>query len=78
MVYSTCTINPEENEGVVNFALANFPFLDMLPPVFSLGEIGLDGCGLTDSQRKMCQRFDPSAQLNTIGFFIARFRKRVS
>ena len=54
-----------------------------------LGERGYPGCGLSDSERAMVQRFDPTRlfdkkfskenkslwDMDTIGFFIAKFIK---
>ena len=46
-----------------------------------LGERGLSGCGLSDVQRELVQRFDPSTRdgATSIGFFVARsFSQRVA
>ena len=85
------TINPLENEHIVAYALQEFP-LQLLPQTPYLGEVcdrvymnksniaqpGLPGCGLTEDQCKLVQRFDPSAALDTNGFFIAKFMKTKS
>eukprot|EP00850_Spirogloea_muscicola_P002253 SM000008S22342 [mRNA] locus=s8:1135794:1139339:- [translate_table: standard] len=85
-VYSTCTINPGENEAVVRYALDKYHFLTLSPQEPSLGGPGLvggedvfDGVGykrwLTSAERHLVQRFDPSHELDTIGFFIAKFTR---
>ena len=80
LVYSTCTINPQENEEIVAYALHAHPELQLeVPPEgLSIGEPGWAGCGLSEAQRAMVQRFDPSTASGeaSIGFFAARFRKR--
>ena len=78
MTYSTCTVNPEENEGNVAFLLQNHPEMVLTPcPVASsLGGPGLACCGLSEEQAAMVQRFNPSDPGDTIGFFVARFRKK--
>jgi len=79
LVYSTCTINPEENEGNVCYALSSFPDLELVHTSPYLGEKALDlemhGYKMSDEQRGFIQRFDPSVPLDTIGFFIAKFMK---
>eukprot|EP00750_Incisomonas_marina_P009276 INCI15880.1.p1 GENE.INCI15880.1~~INCI15880.1.p1 ORF type:complete len:366 (+),score=68.04 INCI15880.1:989-2086(+) len=88
IVYSTCTFSPEENERVVAWALKelrshNLKLVAALP---RLGDAGLPGCGLTDEQCRLVQRFSPSSDvLGTAatglsndgpgGFFIAKFIK---
>ena len=81
LVYSTCTVNPLENEGNVAHALAAFPSLELIPATPRLAGVccGLAGCGLDDAQRGMVQRWMPHVEaLDTNGFFIAKFRKRCS
>ena len=74
LVYSTCTISPEENEGVVAWALTAFPFLHLISQQpFVLARPGLGGFGLTDEQCRLVQRFDPTDAPDTIGFFMAKF-----
>ena len=51
-------------------------------PLSCAGEVALpDGSMqrlLTPAEAALVQRFDPSAELDTIGFFVAKFRKRVA
>ena len=78
LVYSTCTISPEENEEVVAWALETFPFLHLVSQLpFVLARPGLSGFGLTDEQCRLVQRFDPTDPPDTIGFFMAKFESNV-
>jgi 16S rRNA C967 or C1407 C5-methylase (RsmB/RsmF family) len=81
LVYSTCTINPEENEEMVRFALDSFP-LQLEPQVPHVGQKGLlfavpSPKSLSEKEAELVQRFDPAVS-NTIGFFIAKFTKKAS
>lgn len=69
LIYSTCTINPGENEENVRWFLEHFPFtLEELPPVFDLyGDP-------KSRQGGMCQLL-PGEKGND-GFFIAKLRRR--
>ncbi|XP_058095316.1 rRNA (cytosine-C(5))-methyltransferase NOP2C isoform X2 [Magnolia sinica] len=84
IVYSTCTINPGENEALVRYALDTYKFLSLAPQHPRIGGPGLVGhCELFDGkytdewlrpgEEELVQRFDPSSPLDTIGFFIAKF-----
>ncbi|KAL6134971.1 hypothetical protein ACLB2K_067199 [Fragaria x ananassa] len=83
LVYSTCTINPGENEAVVRYALDTYKFLSLAPQNPRIGGPGLVGRfefpdGYTEEwlrpgQEELVQRFDPLSPLDTIGFFIAKF-----
>ncbi|KAF3609072.1 hypothetical protein DY000_02044587 [Brassica cretica] len=83
LVYSTCTINPSENEAVVRYALDKYKFLSLATQHPRIGGPGLVGrCEFPDGyveewlkpgEEKMVQKFDPSSELDTIGFFIAKF-----
>ncbi|KAJ4871761.1 NOL1/NOP2/sun family protein [Raphanus sativus] len=83
LVYSTCTINPSENEAVVRYALDKYKFLSLAPQHPRIGGLGLVGrCEFPDGyveewlkpgEEEMVQKFDPSSELDTIGFFIAKF-----
>ncbi|KAG7591103.1 PUA-like superfamily [Arabidopsis thaliana x Arabidopsis arenosa] len=83
LVYSTCTINPSENEAVVRYALDKYRFLSLAPQHPRIGGPGLVGrCEFPDGyieewlkpgEEEMVQKFDPSSELDTIGFFIAKF-----
>ena len=77
LIYSTCTLTPEENEEVIEFAIKNFPVA--LEPIEVAGLKTRPG--LTRFRDK---RFPPEMQKalrlysfenNTEGFFIARLRK---
>ncbi len=71
LVYSTCTINREENEENAKWFLEQFPF-EPLPLEGTLWET--IGCCADD--RGMCQIFPKSGQRG--GFFLAKFRKAES
>ncbi|XP_024521153.1 putative methyltransferase NSUN6 isoform X2 [Selaginella moellendorffii] len=85
LVYSTCTINPGENEALVRYALDKYKFLVLVDQVPKIGGPGLvggtsvyDGRGyrewLKEGEQYLVQRFDPSSPVDTIGFFIAKFQ----
>ncbi|EGD75328.1 Nsun6 protein [Salpingoeca rosetta] len=77
LVYSTCSFNPEENEGVVAWALAEFPHdIEIAQQVPYIGEAGVQYEGLSEEARQRVQRFTPSSTCDTIGFFIAKFIKK--
>lgn len=75
LVYSTCTINPDENENVIAWALSTFPHLRLLPPPsrLRLGGPGLESADLTSEECEKVMRFDPSTDDSVSGFFIAKF-----
>lgn len=78
MVYSTCSVEPEENEAVVNHLLKEEPSAYLEPitlpitradPFLSYGEEEFD------SSLKHVLRLWPQTN-DTEGFFVAKFRKR--
>lgn len=85
LVYSTCTIVPEENEEMVKWVLDNFADIKLVDAQPKLGLPGLPNCGLNEEQCNKVQRFGPSFMVSspiegsvdsdTIGFFIAAFSK---
>ncbi|POM77206.1 Nucleolar protein NOP2 [Phytophthora palmivora] len=76
LVYSTCTINPKENEQMVHHALQNYPLELVSQGEAHIGDRGLAGQGLNEHEASLVQRFDPSnANLDTMGFFCAKFIK---
>ena len=79
LVFSTCTIDPSENEENVRYILDKFPNMKLISQSpFHLAGTGLKSTSLTDKECKLVQRFDPSdIELDTAGFFIAKFIKIV-
>lgn len=83
IVYSTCTINPGENEAIVRYALDTYKFLSLAQQHPRIGGPGLVGHyefsdgymerWLKPGEEDLVQRFDPSSS-DTIGFFIAKFK----
>ncbi|XP_067049452.1 tRNA (cytosine(72)-C(5))-methyltransferase NSUN6-like isoform X2 [Acropora muricata] len=87
LVYSTCTLTPQENEQQVAWALKSFPCLRLERQIPHLGGPGLPNCGLSNEECLLVQRFDPAkfyeekekedshSFIDTIGFFVAKFTK---
>ncbi len=73
LVYSTCSLEPEEDEEVVSWALKNLP-LDIIP--LEVGDRGVaEFYGKEYDKRVIgCSRFWPHRH-KTQGFFVARFKK---
>ncbi|XP_065071143.1 tRNA (cytosine(72)-C(5))-methyltransferase NSUN6-like [Rhopilema esculentum] len=91
LIYSTCTLNVDENENQIAWALETFPELNLIPQKLHLGGTGIAGHNLSEEHCLLVQRFDPclisitkdcfksedflSVNKDTIGFFIAKFIK---
>jgi tRNA (cytosine49-C5)-methyltransferase len=77
MVYSTCTLEPEENEGMVNWLLENYPDARVeeidLPIKRSPAILEFDGQKYDESVSKTL-RIWPQDN-DTEGFFISKIRK---
>ena len=73
LVYSTCTLTAEENEGQVALALRAYPCLRLVQAAPRVGSEGRAGLGLSEAQRVLVQRFEPRE--GGEGFFIAKFVK---
>jgi len=69
LVYSTCTITPDENEVIVKHALENFP-LELDKQILYIGTQGLNML----QGSNLLQRFYPDEH-DTPGYFIAKFIK---
>ena len=78
LVFSTCTIDPSENEENVKYVLDKFPCMKLVSQgPFHLGSTGLDSTSLSSDECKLVQRFDPTNKvLDTAGFFISKFVKK--
>ncbi|MBQ7826765.1 MAG: 16S rRNA (cytosine(967)-C(5))-methyltransferase RsmB, partial [Clostridia bacterium] len=63
LMYSTCTLNPEENEGVLRKFLAEHPEFEPMP--FDLCGEGGDGCATLFPHKT-----------GTDGFFISKMRRK--
>lgn len=74
LVYSTCSVSPEENEKNVAFALERLPLVLCRPPV-QCTRGGLKSQGLSDDHCELVERFEPFDELDSIGFFYAVFEK---
>ncbi|MBW2964222.1 RsmB/NOP family class I SAM-dependent RNA methyltransferase [Candidatus Woesearchaeota archaeon] len=79
LVYSTCTLEPEEDEGVVDFLLKEFPDAVVeeikLPGLKrSPAVVEFEGKKYSDEVKK-CLRIWPQDN-DTEGFFVAKIRKR--
>mmetsp|Transcript_26128 Transcript_26128/g.57226 ORF Transcript_26128/g.57226 Transcript_26128/m.57226 type:complete len:543 (+) Transcript_26128:186-1814(+) len=82
MTYSTCTINGNENEGMVSHILQEYLCMELVPIELpsswrqnNIGLPGLHGFGLNKKELGCVRRFDPSGAADTMGFFVALFRK---
>jgi NOL1/NOP2/sun family putative RNA methylase len=76
LVYSTCSLEPEEDELVINWLLEKFPDLELMELDIPLGDNGIlewGGQKLNPALEK-ARRFWPH-RTQTEGFFIAKLRK---
>jgi len=78
LVYSTCTLAPEENEAIVNFVLSQYRELEImkidLNLDFSTSPLKKWWKQIFDSRVENALKIIPSEQ--TEGFFIVKFRKK--
>lgn len=73
IVYSTCTVNPDENEHVIHKILNEFENMSLLPIKSNYGHGGLPIDPRFDHQK--VKRFTPSKECDHIAFFMAHLRK---
>jgi 16S rRNA C967 or C1407 C5-methylase (RsmB/RsmF family) len=58
LCYSTCTYNPDENEGITAHILSKYPEMALVDVGVDLGKPGIDWPGLTMDDRRKVRRFD--------------------
>jgi NOL1/NOP2/sun family putative RNA methylase len=77
LVYSTCSLEPEENEMNIDWVLSKYPEMKLEQVNLDIGDDGLVevfGKKLNPEIKK-CKRFWPT-KTNTEGFFIAKLVKK--
>ncbi|KAF3178857.1 rRNA (cytosine-C5-)-methyltransferase nop2 [Orbilia oligospora] len=76
IVYSTCSVTVEENEGVVEYALKKRPNIKLVDTGLTFGVEGFVSFrGKTfNDKMKMTRRYYPH-KYNVDGFYVAKFRK---
>ena len=76
LVYATCSLEPEENEFVVDWALRTYPELSLQKITIDIGDPGLTKAfgRKLNPQIKYAKRFWPH-KTKTQGFFIVKFKK---
>jgi ribosomal RNA methyltransferase Nop2 len=76
IVYSTCSVTIEENEGVVEYALSKRPNVRLVDAGLEIGEEAfVNHQGMKFSPKmKLARRYYPH-QHNVDGFFVAKFQK---
>ncbi|KAL3421291.1 25S rRNA (cytosine-C(5))-methyltransferase nop2 [Phlyctema vagabunda] len=76
IVYSTCSVTVEENEGVVQYALSKRPNVKLVETGLVFGKEGFTAyMGKTfHKDMKMTRRYYPHAY-NVDGFFVSKFKK---
>lgn len=77
IVYSTCSVTVEENEGVVQYALRTRPNVKLVDT--GLGNFGTEGfksymSKKFDDKMNLTRRYFPHRE-NVDGFFVAKFKK---
>ncbi len=77
LVYSTCSLEPEENEFVVDWFITEYPNMKIQKINFPIGDPGLTEAfdRKLNQNVKYSKRFWPN-KTGTQGFFIARFVKQ--
>jgi len=77
VVYSTCSLEPEEDEGVIQQVLDESGDISVEPLDISVGSKGLsEAFGMSfDKSLGNARRFWPD-ELGSIGFFVARLKKK--
>lgn len=79
LVYSTCTLAPEENEAITHFILSNYPEMELVPVTIDsqYARAGIKSFGkqIYRSDVVNTLRLLPSEE--TEGFYIAKFKKVV-
>jgi ribosomal RNA methyltransferase Nop2 len=76
IVYSTCSVTVEENEGVVQYVLSKRPNVKLVETGLVFGKEGFTAyMGKTfDKSMKLTRRYYPHAY-NVDGFFVSKFKK---
>ena len=76
VVYSTCSVTVEENEGVVQYALSRRPNVKLVETGLGFGVEGFRAFEgkMFDESMKFTRRFYPH-KYNVDGFFVSKFRK---
>lgn len=78
LVYSTCTLAPEENEAICHFILSNYPEMEIqdLPFTYKNARPGIKSFGkqIYRNEVQKSMRILPSDE--TEGFFVAKFKKK--